>query len=133
MSIHLSVDHFLKASVGLGSGSNNFAELSALHLLMCWLLQRSILTIQIYGDSQNVTNWVNGKASCHNQILKPLLEEIMLLKPSFNSFHLCHIYRENNEEADRYSKTGLQQALGIWRITEQTQDLIRVSDHPPFT
>eukprot|EP00253_Pinus_taeda_P001986 PITA_01986 len=132
MSIHLSAEHYLKASVGLGSGTINFAELSALHLLLCWLLQRNILTIQIFGDSQNVTKWVNGNASCQTQTLKPLLEEIMLLKLSFNSLHICHIFRENNEEADQLSKAGLQHILGGWAIEEFFQGQQSLSQQPPF-
>eukprot|EP00253_Pinus_taeda_P030228 PITA_30228 len=132
MSIHLSADHYLKASVGLGSGTNNFAELSALHLLLCWLLQRNILSIQIFGDSQNVNNWVNGNTLCHNHTLKPLLEEIILLKSSFTKLHLCHIFRENNEEADQLSKAGLQQILGGWATEEFYQGHQAFSIQPPF-
>eukprot|EP00253_Pinus_taeda_P010417 PITA_10417 len=132
MSIHLSVDHYLKASVGLGSGTNNFAELSALHLLLCWLLQRNIPSIQIFGDSQNVINWVNGNSLCHSQTLNPLLEEIILLKSPFTSFHICHIFRENNVEADLLSKTGLQQILGEWMTEEFYLGQQDFSVQPPF-
>eukprot|EP00253_Pinus_taeda_P025127 PITA_25127 len=52
--IHLSPSHSLKASVGLGMGTNNFAELSDLKLLLCWLIHRQILKVQIFGDSSNV-------------------------------------------------------------------------------
>eukprot|EP00253_Pinus_taeda_P010381 PITA_10381 len=55
--IHLDEGHCLFASVGIGSGSNNFAELTALKLLLCWLIHRHIFTIQIFGDSLNVINW----------------------------------------------------------------------------
>lgn len=116
--IHLSPLHSLKASVGLGMGTNNFAELSALKLLLCWLIHRNILTVQIFGDSLNVVNWVNGKYRCRNYMLMPLLEEIQNLKFYFNVFSIEHIYRDKNEEANRYSKAGLQQVLGSWRITE---------------
>lgn len=132
LCIHLNHDHSLKASVGLGSGSNNFAELTALRLLLCWLLQRNIFTIQIFGDSLNVINWVNGSATCQNQILKIILEEILLLKSSFNSFIICHVYRDKNEEADRFSKAGLQQDLGSWSIIETRQGQSFTSLQPPF-
>lgn len=130
--IHLNHDHILKASVGLGSGSNNLAELSALRLLLCWLLQRNIHTIQIFGDSQNVINWVNGNATCRNQIMKTIVEEIMYLKTSFNSLFFCHIYREKNMEADQLSKAGLQQDLGAWSIAESRQGQILLSHQAPF-
>ena len=79
----------------------------------------------------NVVNWVLGKHRCQHYMLMSLLEEIQLLKQQFNVFTIDHIYREFNEEADRLSKEGLQQAVGSWRVTEQDHDQIRVSDLPP--
>eukprot|EP00253_Pinus_taeda_P004333 PITA_04333 len=114
--IHLNHEHSLRASVGLGQGSNNYAELSALRLLLCWSLKRNISSIQIFGDSMNVVKWVNGNAMCHNQILKTILEDIVSLKSRFHNFSICHIFRENNTTADQLSKIGLQQALGSWSI-----------------
>ena len=59
------------------------------------------------------------------------MEEIQNLKLHFNTFSIEHIYRERNEEANRFSKEGLQLAVDSWRITEQMHDQIRVSDLPP--
>ena len=133
MIIHLSKTKSLKASVGLGTGTNNYAELSALKLLLCWLIHRHILTVQIFGDSLSVVNWVNGKSRCHSYMLRPLLEEIMSLKSSFNVFSIGHIYRERNDTTDTLSKEGLQQAMGSWKVVEEDQGQIRVSDQPPCT
>lgn len=133
MIIHLSKTKSLKASVGLGTGTNNYAELSALKLLLCWLIHRHILTVQIFGDSLSVVNWVNGQSRCHSYMLRPLLEEIMSLKSSFNVFSIGHIYRERNGTADTLSKEGLQQAMGSWKVVEEDQGQIRVSDQPPCT
>eukprot|EP00253_Pinus_taeda_P036198 PITA_36198 len=130
--IYINNKHSIKASVGLGLGSNDFAELAALHLLMCWSLQKNILRIQIYGDSMNVINWVNGKSICQNQILKVVLDEILSLKSHFNNISFCHIYREKNTIADQLSKTGLQQVLGSWSIEEMRQGQTFHSQLPPF-
>eukprot|EP00253_Pinus_taeda_P030057 PITA_30057 len=130
--IHLNAKHSLKASVGLGPGSNNFAELSALRLLLWWLIQRNTFRIQVFGDSLNVINWVNGKSTCKNQILKSMLEELQVLKTSFNNFSLCHIYRDSNEPADKLSKEGLQQILGGWKIVEDRQGQVLTSELPPY-
>ena len=132
LCIYLNPEHSFKASVGLGMGTNNFAELSALRLLLCWFLKKNIFAIQVFGDSLNVINWVNGTSSCQNQILKNLLEEIMLLKTSFNSLSLCHIYRDNNKEANQLSKAGLQQNMGCWSIEEHRQGQIFSSQQSPF-
>eukprot|EP00253_Pinus_taeda_P004311 PITA_04311 len=131
MIIHVNANQSIKASVGLRTGSNNYAEMSALKLLLCWLIQRNIFTIQIFGDSLNVINWVIGKSTYKNYMLKTLLEDLQDLQISFNSFSLCHIYREGNESADKLSKEGLQQNLGSWKIVEEDHGQIRVSDQPP--
>eukprot|EP00253_Pinus_taeda_P004658 PITA_04658 len=133
MSIHINPNHSLKASVGLGSGTNNYAELSALRLLLCWLHHRNINSIQIFGDSLNVINWVNGTASCQNQILKTIVDEISSLKTFFNRFSICHIYRDRNEEADQLSKAGLQQDSGSWTVEEIRQGQSYISDQPPYS
>jgi len=130
--IHLSPSHSLKASVGLGTGSNNYAELNALKLLLCWLIHRHTLSIQIFGDSQNVIRWVNGLSSCRNQALKHILGEVQRLKSMFNSFSICHIYRERNVMADQLSKVGLHQDFGSWKIEEEEQGLISRSVQPPY-
>eukprot|EP00253_Pinus_taeda_P017420 PITA_17420 len=127
-----SSSHVLKASVGLGTGSNNFAELLALKFLICWLIQRHTFSIQIYGDSQNVIRWVNGQSTCRNLILKQILGEILRLKSHFHVFSLRHIFREKNELADNLSKDGLSQVLGSWKIIEEAQDQTSRSDQPPF-
>lgn len=129
--IHENPNHSLKASVGLGPGSNKYAELTALQLLLCWLIQRHTLTIQIFGDSQNFIRWVNGESTCSNQVLKQILGETQRLKAYFNSFSLCHIFRERNDTADKLSKDGLQQDLGRWKIIEDNQGQISRTDQPP--
>eukprot|EP00253_Pinus_taeda_P030815 PITA_30815 len=129
---HTNTHQTYKASVGLGSGSNNYAELSALKLLLCWLIQRKIFMIQIFEDSLNVINWVNGQSMCINHILISLIDDIQVLKTSFNNFSLSHIYRDCNDTADKLSKEGLQQNLGNWKIVEEEHGQIHVLEIPPY-
>eukprot|EP00253_Pinus_taeda_P035654 PITA_35654 len=131
--IHLNKEHSIRASVGLGQGSNNYAELSALRLLMCWSLQKNISSIQIFGDSMNVVKWVNGNAMRQNQIFRAILDDIMSLKSHFYNFSLCHIYRDKNTTAYQLSKAGLQQVLGSWSIEESRQGQTFTTQHPPFS
>lgn len=44
------------------------------------------------------------------------MEEIMVLKSSFNSFFLHHIHRDRNDTSDKLSKEGLHHNLGSWKI-----------------
>ena len=48
---------FLKA--GFGEGSNNFAKLNAIRLLMSKALEWGLWSIQIFGDSKITINWAN--------------------------------------------------------------------------
>jgi ribonuclease HI len=41
-------------------GSNNFAELMALRLLLKVAMEKNIRPIQVYGDSKLVIKWMNG-------------------------------------------------------------------------
>ena len=46
---------------GLGIGTSNYATLCALKLLFTLARENHISKIQIFGDSQLVINWPNGK------------------------------------------------------------------------
>ena len=130
--IHFSTENSLRASVGLGQGSNNFAELKALHLLLCWLISKQINQIQIFGDSRNVVNWFNGTQQCRNFILLPLLKEIRRLKSFFSEISVIHIYRERNQQADILSKEDAQLALGTWAVAEVVNGTVQIHEQPLF-
>lgn len=48
-------------------------------------------SIQIFGDSLNVTNWFNEVQRRQNYILIPILEEILHLKLGFDLITIFHI------------------------------------------
>ena len=52
--------------MGLGIGTNNFAELLALNLLLQIAGEKGIHNLQIFGDSKNVINWTLKQQSSHN-------------------------------------------------------------------
>jgi len=80
--------------VGLGAGTNNYADFQTLKLLLCWLIHLGLRSVQVFGDSHNVIKWFNGEYRCQNYMLDPLLEEVINVKQHFNSIIVCHIYRE---------------------------------------
>ena len=89
--------------------------------------------IQIFGDSRNVVNWFNGTQQCRNFILLPLLKEIRRLKCFFSEISIVHIYRERNQEADRFSKEGAQLDMGTWTVTEMLDGTVHAREQPSFT
>jgi ribonuclease HI len=61
--------------MGLGLGTNNYAELMAIKLLLLFAGEKGVQTIQIFGDSMIVINWIHKAQKCHNILLQPILEE----------------------------------------------------------
>ena len=122
----------MEPSYGLGQGTNNYAEIKALHFLLCWLTHLGITSFQIFGDSLNIIKWFNKEFICQNILLSPILEEQWLLKDHFTYHDVCHIYRECNAMTDLLSKEGVQRDLGSWRIREIGPEGPMIMDHPPF-
>lgn len=90
--------------MGLGWGTNNYANLNSLRHLLLFSLEKHYTSIQIFGDSQLIINWINGSYHCYVHTLRDLLDETIGLKSKFESFVCCHIYRERNEVPDFLSK-----------------------------
>ena len=58
--LYLSETHLFELSTGLGEGSNNFAEIMSLKLLLVFAAEKGVKTLHFMGDSLNVINWING-------------------------------------------------------------------------
>jgi len=116
--LYLSNDHFFEISFGLGEGSNNFAELMSLKMLLIFAAEKGCQNLALFGDSVNVINWVNGIQQCKHIRLANLLILVRELMSSFDTIICRHVYRENNDRADKASKEGLAMAVGLWQIKE---------------
>ena len=91
--LFLNDHHHYKIRMVLGPGTNNYAELQCLRLLLTFSQDIHCNSIQIFGDSQLVINWFNNLALCHSHTLSALLREVHHLKAIFNSISVTHIYR----------------------------------------
>lgn len=104
--------------MGLGEGTNNYAELITLHHLLHFSLGHNCMDLNIYGDSKIIVNWFNNITVCHSHTLSNILNEVNLFKAQFNSISCQHIYREHNCNADRLSKEATVLPGGEWMIQE---------------
>ena len=111
--IFKSESHFFHFLVGLGRGSNNYAELMTLRLLLLFALEQGCLSFQVFGDSMLVIEWAKETVKCHVMILLPILEEVLRLKQQFIHISFTHVYRERNGVADQLSKEATQLEFGI--------------------
>jgi ribonuclease HI len=130
--LYLSDNHFFKIKMGLGQGTNNYAELMALKLLLQFSGEKGVQSIQIFGDSMNVINWTSKVQICHNILLMPILEEIFRFMATFHSVVLKHVYMIQNFVADALSKAGMQLFFGQWHVSESIRDEFFEYYHRPF-
>jgi len=130
--LHLSDSHFFVLSAGLGEGSNNFAELMSLKLLLIFAIEKGCKKLNVFGDSKNVINWISMTQECRNRSLASLLFSIRTVLQNIETFSCRHVYRENNMVADLASKEGLNMVLGRWKITETRDGTSQDFYHRPF-
>ena len=95
-------------------------------------IQLGIDSVQIFGDSMNVINWVNNSQICQNIMLLPILEEIHALKLYFLLIYVFHIYREYNRTTGGLSKDSLQRDMEAWHIIEKDENGVRVLEIIPY-
>jgi len=126
-------DHrFLVSRAGLGEGTNNYAELMALKLILLLAVEKHIKRINIMGDSRIIISWANKSAACHIMRLRPILDEILLLVSRFDNITFTHIYREQNTQADLLSKEAVGLLYGVWQIENTTDQNAYGYYHRPF-
>ena len=74
--LFLTESHFFVLSMGLGGGTNNFAELMSLKLLLMFAVEKGCTALNILGDSMNVINWINQTQECRHLRLAHVIYSI---------------------------------------------------------
>jgi ribonuclease HI len=64
-------------------GSNNYAELMSLKLLIAFSIEKECHSFTVFGDSMNVINWIRGTQRCTNTRLANIVEDIKILQILF--------------------------------------------------
>ena len=117
----------------MGTGTNNYANLMTLKLLLCFSIERNCRQLQVYGDSIVVIKWMNKIHKCRIASLDALYEETTHSLSFFESISFTHVYREQNKEADKLLKKGLTLQWGEWKILETQNSKATEYPHRPFT
>ncbi|KAJ6318552.1 hypothetical protein OIU76_013995 [Salix suchowensis] len=97
---------------GLGIATNNMAEYRAVLLGMKHALGKGYTKIHVKGDSKLVCMQIQGSWKARHQNITNLYEEAKKLKNSFLSFHISHVPREYNSEADAQANLAVKLANG---------------------
>jgi hypothetical protein len=104
----------------------------SLKLLIAFAIEKGCHSLNVFGDSLNVIKWIKGTQRCLNTRLVSLVEDIARLQTSFDTFVCQHVYRENNKEADQWSKEGIHLAMGQWKVIEYQNEQAYEYMHQSF-
>jgi ribonuclease HI len=105
--IYKDKEEMVRESRYIGIQTNNFAEYTALTVLLEMLEKHGIKKARIFSDSELVVKQMSGEYKIKNQDLKVLAIKAQSYKKKIK-FTLEHIRREGNDEADDLAKRASQ-------------------------
>jgi ribonuclease HI len=96
-----------KASEYYGTATNNQAEYRALMLGLILAINKNILDISAFLDSELVVRQLNGQYKVKDKALASLFSAVKNLESKFSSVSYSHVPRSQNKEADLLVNTEL--------------------------
>ena len=91
----------------LGTGTNNYAEYSALLIALRFAVFSRCEELQIYADSELVVKQIKGEYQVKNEGIRILYENALRWIANVPHFSIDHVRRENNKEADRLANLAM--------------------------
>lgn len=92
MILKMSLEQVFHLSFGVGVGSNMRAELLSLWGLLWFAKREGCCSLTIFGDSQCVVNWADGRNSLFSMDLYGWILRTRALISSFSSISFRHVY-----------------------------------------
>jgi ribonuclease HI len=91
----------------LGTGTNNFAEYSALLTALRFAVYSRCEELQVYADSELVVKQIKGEYQVRNEGIRPLYDSAQRWIALIPRFSIHHVRRENNKEADKLANLAM--------------------------
>jgi ribonuclease HI len=91
----------------IGTGTNNFAEYSALLTALRFAVFNHCEELQIFADSELVVKQIKGEYQVKNEGIRPLYDTAIRWINQIPSFSIQHVRRENNKEADKLANLAM--------------------------
>ena len=107
----------------LGQATNNVAEYTAVIKALEAAKQLNLEKITLFSDSELLVRQINGEYRVKSQQIKPLFQQTVALLDEFKKWHLRHITREKNSQADSI----VNQALNLGRDIQPDIDSEKTS------
>lgn len=91
----------------LGTGTNNFAEYSALVSALRFAVFNRCEELQVFADSELVVKQIKGEYQVRNEGIRPLYDLAMRWIAVIPRFSISHVRREQNKEADKLANQAM--------------------------
>ena len=104
-----------QAGIYLGRATNNVAEYQGLIEGLRRAKKLNATDVEVFSDSELLVRQMNGEYRVKNEGLKPLHAKANDLVVNFEKFHIAHIPREQNTQADEMANT----AMNLKRTIEE--------------
>ncbi len=96
----------------LGTTTNNVAEYQALLWALAEARRRGFEAAEVLSDSELMVKQMRGEYRVQHPKLKPLHARAASLARGFGSFHIRHVPRAQNAEADALANQAIDDGLG---------------------
>lgn len=96
-----------KVSHFIGTGTNNFAEYTAVIRALKIAIYFKTRVLKIRTDSEMMVKQLTGECLVKNDKIKELYSEVLQLKQKINSFKIEHVTRNLNDKADYLAKKSI--------------------------
>jgi ribonuclease HI len=91
----------------LGTGTNNYAEYSALLTALRFAVFTRCEALQVYADSELVVKQIKGEYQVKNEGIRLLYDNALRWIAHIPHFSIEHVRRENNKEADKLANLAM--------------------------
>ncbi len=99
----------------LGTGTNNYAEYSALLSALRFAVFSRCEELQIYADSELVVKQITGEYQVKNEGIRLLYNRAVRWIDLIPRFSIHHVRRENNKEADKLANLAMDTRRNLVR------------------
>jgi ribonuclease HI len=91
----------------LGTGTNNFAEYSALLAALRFAVFYRCEDLQVFADSELVVKQVKGEYQVKNEGIRLLYDSALRWMALIPRFSISHVRRDKNQEADKLANRAM--------------------------
>jgi ribonuclease HI len=96
----------------IGRSTNNVAEYYGLIAALDYAQSRQVRALDVESDSELLVKQMRGQYRVKSADLQPLFERAKKMSQWFASFHIRHVYREHNREADALANEAMDEVSG---------------------